>query len=204
MTVENRLLTAESRIPRSAPDAERRAQRERLIAWRQALSSDARHRVDQALTRTLRLELSRRPLGVLAVYWPIRGEFDPIGACDAWARAGGRFALPRTRGTGTALEFGRWTPGQPMQPGPWGAALPDPFEPVTPTLLLVPCVGYSEGGLRLGYGGGFYDRTLASLRVPTIGLAYDACEVTDLAPEPHDVPMDCIITEQRILRPGGR
>ncbi len=91
-----------------------------------------------------------------------------------------------------------------MQPGPWGAALPDPFEPVTPTLLLVPCVGYSEGGLRLGYGGGFYDRTLASLRVPTIGLAYDACEVTDLAPEPHDVPMDCIITEQRILRPGGR
>ena len=202
MTVENWLLTAESRIPRSAPDPARRAHRERLIAWREALSPDMRQRADAALTQALRAELERWPVGVLGIYWPIRGEFDPLGACDAWIEAGGKLALPRAPGKAQALEFGLWRPGQAVEAGPWGAALPSPFVRVRPDLLLVPCVGYGASGLRLGYGGGYYDRTLAQLRVPAIGLAYEACELSGIEPDAHDVPMDCIITERRVLHPG--
>lgn len=140
----------------------------------------------------------------LAGYAQMRTEIDPTVAM-AEAAAHGPVCLPVIQGAGLPLTFRRWTPDCEMVAGPFGAQIPTSGDVITPEILIVPLVAFSRAGGRLGYGGGFYDRTLQSLRAarPTlaIGFAYAAQELADLPLESTDQPLDLIVTEQGILEP---
>ena len=113
---------------------------------------------------------------------------------------GGRtLALPRVVGRDRPLEFGHWSTACTLQFDRWGIATPEPFRVLQPDLLIIPCIGYDRSGFRLGYGGGFYDRSLAARPIATIGIAFDACELGDFVVQDHDRPLDVIVTEQRVV-----
>jgi 5,10-methenyltetrahydrofolate synthetase len=144
----------------------------------------------------------------IGAYWPIKGEFDALPALYRWSEADDRrrIGLPvLDRGT-KQLAFHVWYPGCPMEEDAYGIPKPKDTDRFDPQLLIVPCVGFGPRGLRLGYGGGFYDRTLASLvpRPVTVGIGYAHGFVPWLEPEPHDVPLDAMLTEEGLhwQRPG--
>lgn len=140
-----------------------------------------------------------RALEVVGAFWAVRGEPDLREPMARWHAAGHALALPRVVAAGHALAFGRWTPAWPMRLAEFGIAVPEPFEALQPSLLIVPCVGFDARGYRLGYGGGFYDRTLAQRCVPAIGVAYDGCEIECFEPGAHDRRMTAIVTETRTI-----
>ncbi|MBE0454018.1 MAG: 5-formyltetrahydrofolate cyclo-ligase [Roseovarius sp.] len=138
----------------------------------------------------------------LAGYMPIRSEIDPLPAM-AEAAAHGPVAVPVIEGAGLPLRFSRWEPGCPLREGPFGAMVPETDDFMTPEILIVPLVAFDRAGGRLGYGGGFYDRTLQGLRAarPTlaIGFAYGAQEAEGLPLEPTDQPLDMVVTEDEVI-----
>ncbi len=140
----------------------------------------------------------------LAGYMPIRTEVDAIPAMAALASFG-PVGVPVIQGQGQALKFREWSPGCEMEDGPFGAKVPSKGGWITPEVLIVPLVAFTPQAMRLGYGGGFYDRTLEGLRargpVTAIGYAYAAQMAGDLPLEPTDQPLDMIVTEQGIIHP---
>ncbi|MGR3491198.1 MAG: 5-formyltetrahydrofolate cyclo-ligase [Shimia sp.] len=139
---------------------------------------------------------------VLAGYMPIRTEINPLPAMIAHD---GPCAVPVIDGAGLPLRFARWTPGATMVEGAFKALVPAHPEWLTPDILIVPLVAWNRHGGRLGYGGGFYDRTLEQLRAirPTraIGFAFEAQRIDNLPLEPTDQPLDMIVTERDIHIP---
>lgn len=140
----------------------------------------------------------------LAGYLPIRSEIDPRPAM-AEASAYGPVAVPVIEAAGQPLRFALWEPEMSLVPGPFGAMVPEAPEFVTPEILIVPLVAFTRAGARLGYGGGFYDRTLAGLRgqgaALAIGFAYGAQEAETLPLDPFDQPLDLIVTETEVISP---
>lgn len=197
---------SKSRIPRTiGTEAARRDARNTLIAWRRSMAPEARHAADAAIAaRVAALVPARGGNGneTLGVFWPVRGEPDLRGPMVRWHQAGRAISLPRVVSGDRELEFGRWEPGWTMRVAEFGIPVPEPFEPLRPTLLIVPCVGFDARGYRLGYGGGFYDRTLGRHPVPAIGVAYDGCELERFVPGAHDHPLAAIVTETRTITPG--
>lgn len=186
-------------IPRSVQGADRGSERKRLIAWRESLSGARRWAAEDAMGGHLLALLSRMPPGVLALYWPIRGEPQLTQCLPALVQAGFELALPRVRSRGEPLDFGRWVPGGPLEPAEFGVMLPQPFVPACPDYIVLPCVGFSQAGYRLGYGAGYYDRTLAGHPARAIGVAFDGSELPGFEPAPHDRRLDYLITESRSL-----
>ncbi|PVA09216.1 5-formyltetrahydrofolate cyclo-ligase [Pelagivirga sediminicola] len=141
----------------------------------------------------------------LAGYMPIRTEIDPLPAMQE-AAANGPVCVPVIVGEGQALKFSRWWPGGAMKDGPFGARIPQLDDFITPEILIVPLVAFDRAGGRLGYGGGFYDRTLEGLRKAggalAIGFAYGAQEAAELPLEPTDQPLDMIVTEADVIEFG--
>ncbi|MGY3439294.1 MULTISPECIES: 5-formyltetrahydrofolate cyclo-ligase [unclassified Marinovum] len=141
----------------------------------------------------------------LSGYMAMRTEIDPLAAMEE-AAAHGPVCVPVIAAKGQPLKFALWEPGCAMVDGPFGARVPATLEYIEPEILIVPLVAFSRAGGRLGYGGGFYDRTLEMLRAkrPTlaVGFAYAAQEDADLPLEPTDQPLDLIVTEQGIIAPG--
>jgi 5-formyltetrahydrofolate cyclo-ligase len=140
------------------------------------------------------------PGAVVAGYMPKGSEADPQEILRQLALNGHRLVLPRVEGVDCPLAFLLWAPGQPLVPGVFGTFEPNGTAEAMPALLLVPLLAFDGKGHRLGYGGGFYDRTLAALRrrnrnVLAVGLAFSAQEVTHLPHEPEDEPLDWIVTE---------
>lgn len=137
-------------------------------------------------------------------YMAIRTEIDPLAAM-AEAAAYGPVGVPVIEAAGTPLSFAVWEPDCEMIEGTFGAWIPASGERMEPELLIVPLVAFSRGGGRLGYGGGFYDRTLELLRAkrPTlaIGFAFGAQEMDDLPLEETDQPLDLIVTEDEVITP---
>lgn len=192
--------------------------------WRQQLLQ-ARLRLEDrlarndALQRVMRVWLVERPDEVIGAYWPIKGEFDPLPALFRWQEAGmeadalaasrrRKIGLPVINKATRTMTFHRWYPGCPMEEDAYGIPKPKDTEIVEPTLLFVPCLGYGPGGYRLGYGGGFYDRTLNELkpRPFTVGLSYSIGFLPDLEPEPHDIPLDAVLNDHGVawpLEPGA-
>lgn len=150
--------------------------------------------------------LAAEPQGtVVSIYDPIRTEIDPRPAIQG-ALGRLRMALPVIAGKGLPLTFRAWVPGAAMAPGPFGVAVPAAGEMLVPDVLVVPMLAFDARGYRLGYGGGFYDRTLADLRargrrVRAIGFAYAVQQVADLPVDQTDEPLDVIVTEAGLLRP---
>ncbi|WP_209504609.1 MULTISPECIES: 5-formyltetrahydrofolate cyclo-ligase [unclassified Ruegeria] len=138
----------------------------------------------------------------LSGYMPIRTEIDPVSAM-AEAAAYGLVGVPVIQAAGKPLKFSRWTPEGPLKDGPFGAKVPEVDDYFDPEILIVPLVAFDANGGRLGYGGGFYDRTLEGLRgkraTMAIGFAFDAQEAQDLPLEPTDQPLDMVVTESRVL-----
>jgi 5,10-methenyltetrahydrofolate synthetase len=188
---------------------EKRALREALIEQR--LNLPDRLQRAAALQQVMRIWLVGRTDTVIGAYWPIKGEFDPLPALHRWKEDGElldgpslrRIALPVMDKLHKTLVFHAWHPGCPMEEDAFGIPKPKDTEVVTPTLLFVPCVGYSAGGHRLGYGGGFYDRTLATLQPKpvTVGLGYAQGFLDDFEPEPHDMPLDAILNDNGAVWP---
>lgn len=143
--------------------------------------------------------------GTIAGYMPIRTELSPLPAMAALA-ATHQVCVPVVQGAGLPLEFHVWTPGAVMVPGAFGAHVPQDAIPAVPDTVIVPMVAFDARGGRLGYGGGFYDRTLQGLRaanpaLQVVGFAYDAQEVAEVPLEPTDQRLDAIITQSRIVTP---
>lgn len=177
-----------------------------LQAQRQAMPD----RLEKAamLQSVLRSWLLERTDLVIGAYWPIHGEFDPLPALNRWqelAPAGQtrHIALPVTHKETKQLTFHAWYPGCAMEKDAYEIPKPKDTQQLTPTLLLIPCLGYGPKGMRLGYGGGFYDRTLAALSPQpyTVGLAYSIGFAPDLTPESYDIPLMSILTEKGIEWP---
>ena len=138
---------------------------------------------------------------VIGAYLPFRGEPDVSAAVARWRADGFVMALPKVLARDAPLVFGRWEEGMLLVPDRYGIAVPEPFVAVSPSLLVVPCVGFDPRGFRLGYGGGFYDRTIAALAVPAVGVAFDAARIDGFEPGPHDMRLDAIVTPGAAWRP---
>lgn len=182
------------------PSQDKKALRRELQAERQALHD--RHQRSVHLQEVLRVWLVSRPEQSIGAYWPIKGEFDALPSLFRWSEAdpARRIGLPVVNRETKQLRFHVWYPGCAMEEDAYGIPKPKDTEAFDPALLLVPCVGYGPGGLRLGYGGGFYDRTLAALtpRPFTAGLGYGHGFIPWLKAEPHDVPLDAVLNEDGV------
>ncbi|MGD9613909.1 MAG: 5-formyltetrahydrofolate cyclo-ligase [Alphaproteobacteria bacterium] len=174
----------------------RRAERERLLALRQGLPADERRRFGALIETGLRALIAERP-GILGVYWPFRAEFDPRPLID-WAVAAGRIvALPVVIDRKGPLEYRAWRPGETLVDGVWNIPVPEKREIVVPAIVLAPLVGFDRACYRLGYGGGYFDRTLASLspRPLAIGVGFEFQSLDTIHPQSFDVKMGAIVTE---------
>lgn len=147
-------------------------------------------------------ELPLKDVRVVAGYWPIRDEADVRPLLAALAARGYDLALPRIEGR--ELSFHAWKEGAAVELNSYGIAEPGPSgKPLKPDLILVPLLAFDAGGHRLGYGGGFYDRTLSRHIAIAVGIAYAGQEVQELYREPHDRALDMVLTENG-LRTFGK
>jgi 5-formyltetrahydrofolate cyclo-ligase len=167
-------------------------------------AADASERACAQVTRLVRAHYGgSAPHVTMAGYMPIRSEIDPRAAMRAHP---GPVGVPVIPALHAPLRFDRWTPDTPMTEGRFGAQVPAQSDPVTPQVLIVPLLAFDRRGFRLGYGGGFYDRTLEKLRaegpVLAIGLAFAAQELPGVPTEPTDQPLDMVVTEQGVIRPA--
>lgn len=180
----------------------RKAKRTELLVHRAFLTLEDRTRRAHALTERLLAAAELHTYPVLGFYWPIRGELDLRDVARRHIEAGGAAALPVVVAKGAPVEFWQWEPGAAMRRGLWNIPVPAERRVVTPEAVLIPLVGYDAAGYRLGYGGGYYDRTLAASasRPLCIGVGYDEAQIETIHPQPHDIPMSLIVTEARILR----
>lgn len=180
---------------------EKKALRKSLIEQRLNMP-DRLHRAD-LLQRVMRIWLVGRPDTVIGAYWPIKGEFDPLPALFRWSEGGPgrRIGLPVMDRTDGTLRFHVWYPGCPTELDAHDIPKPKGTEQFQPELLLLPCVGYGTEGARLGYGGGFYDRSVAALtpRPVTVGLCYAHGFLPMLRPKEGDNPLDAVITEEGVM-----
>lgn len=135
---------------------------------------------------------------VVGLYWPIRAELDARGLATRLISHGARIGLPVVVERNQPLEFWAWKPGDAMERGDWNIPVPAVRETVHPGYLIVPVVGFDDACYRLGYGGGYYDRTLAAMspRPTTIGIGPECARLDTIYPQPHDIPMDVIVTEK--------
>lgn len=175
---------------------ERPALRRELLKLRKTSSKEQRQHWDQDISQQVSALMRETRPHRLAVYWPIQAEPDLQLCYQELHQTGIELALPLVIAKGQALRFVKWAPGDAMDTDDFGIPIPrqrDTF--VTPDVLLVPCVGFNQQHFRLGYGGGFYDRTLAELpHAKSIGIAYRlaAC---DFAPDVHDIALSMIVCE---------
>jgi 5,10-methenyltetrahydrofolate synthetase len=188
-------------------EARRRAERERLLAVRERLDAASleqlRRRIDAHLARAFP-GLARR---TVAFCWPTRGEYDARPFLETLRARGAVTALPVVVAPGRPLVFREWHPGVALAAGPLGIPYPVGSPVVEPAAVLVPMIGWDEAGYRLGYGAGYFDRTLAARATPfaAIGVAYELARVPTIEPQAWDVPMDWVVTERGVYRrdPAG-
>jgi 5-formyltetrahydrofolate cyclo-ligase len=185
----------------------RKARRAELIARREALPLAQRRAWNEKITALL-LDGFPLPSGTIVGFcWPYKAEFDARFALREWRERGVMSALPEVVGKGQPMKFRRWSPGVAMRAGVYDIPYPASTEEVIPDVAIVPMNGFDEQGYRLGYGGGYFDRTLAQWgsRMLVIGVSYEALQLPTIYPQPHDIPMDFVVTEAGIhLVRGGR
>jgi 5-formyltetrahydrofolate cyclo-ligase len=184
----------------SAVRAWRKAKRTELLAERASLPLRARQERGARVVGRLREQMDLSRYRVLGFYWPIRGEIDLREIARRHIDNGGIVALPVVTAKHAPVEFWQWHPDAAMHVGFWHIPVPADRRLVAPDALLIPLVGFDSAGYRLGYGGGYYDRTLAAATPKPfcIGVAHADAELTTIYPQPHDVPMNAIVTEKGV------
>ena len=183
----------------------RRSERQRLLALRTAARADQRRPWGEAIAAALSDVFGERPPLTLGLYWPFRAEFDPRPLLDPLIAAGSAVALPAVIDKKGPLEYRVWRPGEPLVDGVWNIPVPERRDIVVPDAVLAPLVGFDRACYRLGYGGGYFDRTLAALRPRpfAIGVGFELSRLETIYPQPFDVPMDVIVTEAGPRRRGA-
>jgi 5-formyltetrahydrofolate cyclo-ligase len=181
----------------------RKARRVELRQHRLALSPAERKPLWEKIGQTVEAAFPELEAAELGFYWPFRGEVDPLPLVRRLVARGARAALPVVVDRHGPVEFWAWRPGQKLVPGVWDIPVPAEREPLQPTALLAPLLGFDRRGYRLGNGGGYYDRTLAALepRPFAIGIGLELGRLDTIHPQPHDVPMDAIVTEAGLYWP---
>jgi 5-formyltetrahydrofolate cyclo-ligase len=180
----------------------RRSERERLIAARAGIAPGVldiwRRRIDGYLERSFPGLARCR----LAFCWPIKGEYDARHLARTLRARGALTALPVVVAPKTPLIFREWRPGIVLAHGPLDIPYPVNSQQLTPDAVLLPMNGWDAQGYRLGYGGGFFDRTLAALakKPLTIGISYEMAKLDTIYPQAWDVPMDYVVTERGVYR----
>lgn len=190
-------MTAAPFPPPKDVDALRRHLREQALAAREALAARLRAELTASIERHLDGLLARLAPDSLAYCWPYRAEPDLRGWVGRWlaADARRRASLPVVLDKATPLTFRRWTPDCAMVPDRHGIPVPAEGEELEPAVLLVPLNAFDAAGYRLGYGGGYFDRTLAQRKVTAIGVGFELGRVESVLPLAHDLPMDWLVTE---------
>ena len=175
----------------------RKAERERLIAARLAVSADARAAMSQRIAEGLDAVIGDIGSRMVSLYWPFRGEPDLRPWIASINDRGGRTALPIVIEKDQPLIFRAYAPGDRLEKGVWNIPIPAEGDPVLPDIVISPIVGIDPRSYRLGYGGGFFDRTLAAMpfKPLVIGVGYELQRIATIHPQPHDIPMDRIVTE---------
>jgi 5,10-methenyltetrahydrofolate synthetase len=175
----------------------RKAERKRLIEHRLSLGAEERQGRSGRIASLLDLTIGRFSGRIVGTYWPFRGEPDLRNWGIRVIERGGRIALPVVIQKGWPLEYRIWNPGDRLERGVWNILVPSHGPAVQPDIVVAPVVGFDEGDYRLGYGGGFFDRTLAIMpRKPlVIGVGYAESRLGTIHPQPHDIPMDVIVTD---------
>lgn len=185
----------------------RKQQRATLIARRERIDEEDNRRWSTAITGFLKQGFPILQRSVIGFCWPHRGEYDPRYVMDFFRQQGATLALPEVLNKCEPLHFRKWWQRAPMKTGMYGIPIPDSTEPVTVDVLVVPMIGFDNRGFRLGYGSGYFDRTLAAMapRPLAIGVAFEILRLEDLHPQPHDIPMNFVVTEAGIyrVRPTG-
>jgi 5-formyltetrahydrofolate cyclo-ligase len=179
----------------------RKAARERLVAARLAIPAETRRGLDRGIVAGLDALLGDVRGRTVAAYWPFRAEPDLRGWLGELIGRGAACALPVVVAKGAPLAFRPWRPGAPLVRGVWNIMVPAEGPEVTPDILFVPVVGFDPWCYRLGYGGGFYDVTLAALPKGrrAIGVGYAIAALATIFPQPHDVPLDAVVTPERVV-----
>ena len=173
------------------------------IARRDALPPDARQAAAEAIAARA-FPLAITPGAIVSGFMPLQSEINPLPLMRKLTEAGARLALPVVGGRGKPLIMREWTFGEPLSAGVWGIREPEPeAAEVEPDILLVPLLAFDRAGYRIGYGGGYYDRTIAQLRahkaVIAVGLAYAAQEVSAVPATPRDARLDLVLTEREVI-----
>lgn len=180
----------------------RRAKRKKLIGERLRIAADYRRTAQAAIRKQLRAEFGELTDADIGFYFPIKGEVDLRPMVRDLVTMDVDAALPVVVEKDHPLEFWAWRAGTAMSRGVGNIPVPMARKTILPTVLLVPLLGFDAAGHRLGYGGGYYDRTLANYRLKplTIGVGFESGHLPTIYPQPHDVPMDAIVTENRCVR----
>ena len=174
----------------------RKAKRDELIAARLKFSVKDRRALTGEIAGELERVISPKPGMIISLYWPMKAEFDLRGPMRKWVEQGIHIALPVVTEKAQPMIFREWTPKAEMEPGIWQIPVPVNTAEVIPDVVIAPLVGFDRECYRLGYGGGYFDRTLAALdqRPTMIGIGYPDSQLSSIFPQPHDIPMDMIIT----------
>lgn len=212
MTQQSANSAANSATPLDAASTPKAQLRERARTIRDAISPAERAAASRAIAARFMAQAQDFMLAqdlpvdsVISAYWPIRSEIDPLPLLQALAAAGFATSLPVV--AHPTLMFRLWRPGDPLVDAGFGTRGPRPEAPeCAPALALVPCLAFDRAGGRLGYGAGHFDRALERLRaagpVRVVALAFAAQEVASTFSEPHDQPLDAIVTEGELIRPS--
>ena len=183
----------------------RKQKRDELIAARMALPQAAHAEADNAIARRLDTGFVEIEPCLVGAFWPFRREFNVLPILDGLIADGFTIALPVVLGKGRPLEFRPWDRATKLASGVYDIPYPAEGEAVQPKMLIVPLVGFDDEGYRLGYGGGFYDRTLEAMdpRPFCLGVGFELGHLPTIHPLPHDIPMNAIVTEKGFYVSGN-
>jgi 5,10-methenyltetrahydrofolate synthetase len=182
----------------------RKQRRNELIALREAIPEPDYHRWSAAITESLKQGFPVLRNSAVGFCWPHRREYDPRPYAEFLHEYGATLAFPEVVSRYEPLRFRKWWPDAPMKTGAYGIPVPDDTDRVEVAALVIPMIGFDKLGFRLGYGGGYFDRTLAAIspRPLAIGVAFVILRLENVYPQAHDIPMDFIVTEAGIYQPA--
>ena len=181
----------------------RKQLRRELLARRQALPAERLHGWRLAMDRHLQYGFPGLAKGVVAFCWPVQNEYDARHLVHRLRQQGATAVLPVVLAPKMPLVFREWHPGVEMALGKLDIPYPRASAELLPNTVLLPMNGYDRQGYRLGYGGGFFDRTLESLRDSkplVIGVSFELAAIDTIRPQPWDIPMDYVVTERGVYR----
>lgn len=180
----------------------RKHQRKQLIAARETLPAAVHQQWSQAISDLLKQGFPKLQTMNIGIYWPFRGEYDPRLIAQYFKQQGAVLALPEVISKDEPLCFREWLPDTPMKNGAYGIPVPIEARTVVVDAAIIPMVGFDQHGYRLGYGSGYFDRTLATYQPQpiTIGIAFEIQRLENVYPQPHDIAMHYIVTEMGIFQ----